>query len=376
MLVTNQYRPDPRVHKEAKALLEGGHKVTVIAWDREHARPMKESVEGVELVRIRTGKVSSMARLLLNYPMFMAKALMAARKMRPNAVHAHDLDTLVIGILIANLHDVPLVYDAHERYAKMIAVDVPPVISRSVQCLEDRIIVRADLVITINDVMAEQLREHATSDVITIMNCIDLPDLSNVKVHDEHRTLVILNAVTFEPMRYIEESIEVISKIDDCILRIAGSGRLQGAVEEAAKKYDNVEYLGFLPHAKMLEEYPRSDVILLLADPRNENYRTGTANKMGEAMAYGIPLIASKGTLSGDIIAAEGCGISIDWSEKNFRDAIMRLRDPGLRNQMGQMGRRAAEREYNWGLMKKRLNERYTRLLDRSTGGSVEEPLT
>ena len=93
-------------------------------------------------------------------------------------------------------------------------------------------------------------------------------------------------------------------------------------------------------------------------------------------MAYGIPLIASKGTLSGDIIAAEGCGISIDWSEKNFRDAIMRLRDPGLRNQMGQMGRRAAEREYNWGLMKKRLNGRYTRLLDRSTGGSVEEPLT
>jgi len=232
-----------------------------------------------------------------------------------------------------------------------------------VQRFEDMLVPKADLVVTINEVMAEGLRKHSQEDVLVVMNVIELPPLSKMRVHEDQGPIVLFNPVTFEPMRYLEESMDAASKIPGCILRIAGSGRLKGAVERASEMFPNVEYLGYLPFTELLEEYTKADVVLILADPANENYRTGIANKMGEGMAFGLPVLASRGTLTGDIVEANGCGMTFDWSEDNFRAAIEVLRDHNARMDMGRKGRAAAEREYNWGVMGQRLLRAYERLL-------------
>ncbi len=363
MLVTNEYRPDPRVHKEARALIDGGHEVTVAAWDRQRARPPREVVEGVRLHRVRTGRVGGQLALVLNYPLFLLRCLAAAREVRPEIVHAHDLDTLPAGLLISRLRGVPIVYDAHERYAKMIAMDVPAAVSRLVEKLEQTMLPRVDLAITINEAMAAEMERHTRDKVLVIMNVIELPPRSRTRQHVENESIVLFNPVTFEPMRYLEESIEAASKTDRCVLRIAGSGRLQKAVEKGAREHDNVEYIGHLPFSRLLEEYDKVDAVLILIDPANENYRTGTANKLGECMAFGLPILVSKGTLNAMIVEREGCGISFDWSEENFRRAVDSLRDRRTREEMGRRGRDAAEREYNWGTMKERLQYAYARIL-------------
>jgi glycosyltransferase involved in cell wall biosynthesis len=366
MLVTNEYRPDPRVHKEAKALIDGSHEVTVAAWDRLRSQPPREVVEGVRLHRVRTGRVGGQMALVLNYPLFLLRSLAAAKEVRPEIVHAHDLDTLPIGLLISRLRRIPLVYDAHERYAKMIAMDVPAAVSGVVDRFERALLPRPDLVITINEAMAAELEKYARDKVLVIMNVIELPPRSKVKEHSPHDAIVLFNPVTFEPMRYLEESMAAMSSISNCILRLAGSGRLLPAVERAAQEHDNIEFLGHLPFTKLLEEYVKVDVVLILADPANENYRTGTANKMGEGMAFGLPLLASKGTLSATVVEREGCGLTFDWSEEDFRQAIDHLRDPAVRSEMGRKGREAAEREFNWGAMRDRLQNAYARLLSSS----------
>jgi glycosyltransferase involved in cell wall biosynthesis len=363
MLVTNEYRPDPRVHKEARALIEGGHEVTVAAWDRLCSRPRDEVMEGVNLRRITTGKVGGQMALVLSYPLFLLKAMVAAKAVSPNIVHAHDLDTLPVGILISRLRNIPLVYDAHERYAKMIAMDVPAAVSLVVDRFEHLLLPVPDVVITINEVMAEEMEKHTRDEVIVIMNVIELPPASKVRVHQRHDVIVLFNPVTFEPMRYLEESMEAAAKIENCVLRLAGSGRLKPAVERAAQQHKNIEFLGHLPFNKLVEEYEKVDVVLILADPANENYRTGTANKLGEGMAFGLPLLASKGTLSATVVEENRCGVTFDWSEDNFRTAIDELRDAAVRAEMGRRGREAAEKEHNWSLMKDRLLKAYNRLL-------------
>ena len=45
MLLSNAFRPDPRVLKEARSLAEAGYEVTVIAWDREGKYPAAELVK-------------------------------------------------------------------------------------------------------------------------------------------------------------------------------------------------------------------------------------------------------------------------------------------------------------------------------------------
>jgi glycosyltransferase involved in cell wall biosynthesis len=363
MLVTNEYRPDPRVHKEARALLEGGHQVTVAAWDRLCSRLRDEVMEGVKVRRITTGRVGGQTALVLRSLLFLLKAMAAAKTARPDIVHAHDLDTLVAGILISRLRRIPLVYDAHERYAKMIAMDVPAVVSRVVERFERFLLPVPDAVITINEVMAAEMERHTRDKVVIIMNVIDLPPVSKVKVHEPHEVIVLFNPVTFEPMRYLEESIAAASRIENCVLRLAGSGRLQPAVETAARQHENIEFLGYLPFTRLVEEYEKVDVVLILADPANENYRNGTANKLGEGMAFGLPLLASKGTLSATVVEEHRCGLTFDWSEENFRRAVDELRDPVVRTEMGRRGRAAAEKEHHWGIMKDRLLRTYARLL-------------
>ncbi len=365
MLVTNEYRPDPRVHKEARALIQGGYEVVVAAWDRTWARPPREEMEGVQVHRLRTRKVGGQMALALNYPFFMLRALGEAKRTGPGAVHAHDLDTLPAGLLISRLRGIPVVFDAHERYAEMIALDVPRAVTRVVQLVEDLLVPHVDLAITINEVMAKELGRHARDDVLVIMNVIELPPASQVRRHGPSDPLVLFNPVTFEPMRYLEESMEAVTTVPRCVLRIAGSGRLQEAVVRASQRTPQVEYIGHLPFTQLLREYDRVDVVLILADPANENYRTGTANKLGECMAFGLPILVSQGTLNAEIVERIGCGVAFEWSEENFRQAIERLRDPEVRAEMGRKGREAAEREYNWGVMRDRLQRAYARLLSR-----------
>ncbi len=133
---TGQLRPDAcaheyrrtRVHKEAR-LIRGGYDVVVRPGTGRETTP-EEDVERVHVHRVRTGNVQGQLSLVLNYPLFLLRALREAGRVRPDAVHAHDLDTFPVGLLISRLRRIPLVFDAHERYAGMIALDIPLPISR------------------------------------------------------------------------------------------------------------------------------------------------------------------------------------------------------------------------------------------------------
>lgn len=54
MFVTNPCINDPRVYNEARSLVKAGHQVTVIAWDRYKQNQPLKSVDGIEIVQVRT----------------------------------------------------------------------------------------------------------------------------------------------------------------------------------------------------------------------------------------------------------------------------------------------------------------------------------
>src|SRR5262249_3694874 len=57
MLLSNCFNPDPRVHSEARSLVQNRYEVLVLAWDRERQRPMQEVVDGILIKRIRLRSV-------------------------------------------------------------------------------------------------------------------------------------------------------------------------------------------------------------------------------------------------------------------------------------------------------------------------------
>lgn len=361
MLLTNGFRPDPRVAKEAQALAQEGYEVTVLAWDREQKYQPEERFGEVLIQRVRAGWAGSMLALALRYPTFFAKAFRRAMSRDADVVHAHDFDTLALGALVARLKRVPLVFDAHEHYADMVATDLPRVVADLIDRMEAFFVRRADLVVAVNEAQSAYLRPNARGDIVHIDNCVDLPP-EPARFDRRRGPIVLFYAGTLEPMRYIEESIRAAESIDDCVYKVAGFGRLEPFVVERATS-GKVRFLGLLPHAEMMREMASSDAVLCLLDPQNINYRLSTPNKLYEAMAVGVPILTTAGTLSGDIVAREGCGAAFEWSDEAFRQAVEEIRDVEARARMGRAGRRAAEREYNWPNMRRHLLDGYGRVL-------------
>ena len=92
-----------------------------------------------------------------------------------------------------------------------------------------------------------------------------------------------------------------------------------------------------------------ADAVVCMIDPRDHNNRIASANKQFEAIVSGRPIIATRGTRSGEITEDESCGLVIEYTKDALKDAIVRLRDDqSLRRQLGEQALQAAIRRYNW----------------------------
>ena len=127
MLLSNAFRPDPRVEREAHALVNHGHRVTIICWDRQAELPPRENYNGTEIIRVHSirSAYGSGWRQLFYLPRFWRVASQLAWEFRPGIVHCHDLDTLYAGRQIKKQLKCPLIYDAHEHYPALMSLYLP-----------------------------------------------------------------------------------------------------------------------------------------------------------------------------------------------------------------------------------------------------------
>jgi len=360
MLLSNDYSPDPRVEKEAFALVKAGYEVTVLAWNRQGSKPCVETRDGLVVRRVMTA-FPPRKGLPFGHLEFLARSLIEAIRRRPDIIHSHDLDTLFQGAVSSRIIRASLVYDSHEYYAMMVRSDVGGTLSRFIDSLERLIVSNADLVVAANQRVLEHFPAPIKDRSIVVMNCVNLPVLER-RTGSETSRLRIFYGGSLEPERFIPELLQATMKDDRIELRIAGRGRYEPDVLSAAKACDRIKFLGYLSQKEILAETLASDVVFSLLSPDNKNYLIATPVKMIEAMTLGIPVLASKGTLCGEIVEREGAGIAIDWSLEEFEGAITILMNPAKRASMGENGMMAARRDFSWKEMERRLLEAYSSL--------------
>jgi len=355
MLLSNPFLPDPRVDKEAKALGQVGNDVTVLAWDRKGGLAPTFQGDGFRVVRVPTRL--SKGRFFLGLPIFSIKVIWKGLRSDFQIVHAHDFDTLPQAALLSKLKGARLVYDSHEHYAKMIMLDMPAWVANTIDGWETRLIGRADLIIAANDYVMDHLSPGVRGQKAVVMNCVDLPPKPSNRLVRER--LVLFYGGALEPGRYVLELLDAVKKEEGCQLRIAGRGRYEPQVREAAQQCPRITFLGYVDQAVIMRETSSADAVVSLLDPSNENYRIATPVKLLEAMAVGVPVITTKGTLTAKIVEEEGCGFALNWSQEAFILALSRLRDQASWSLMSMNARKAAEEKYNWKVMRERLLRAY-----------------
>ena len=354
MLLSNPHRPDPRVLLEARALMGAGYEVNLIAWDREASRAPEADEDGIHVLRLGPRCPSRSARRILGrLPRFWMRALRASRTVRFDVVHAHDFDTLPLGMTISRLSGRPLIYDAHELYAKMVENEVGPV-STLVWLWEKRCARMAEEVITVSDALAAELsvgrtekaRVVATSQDPSVVKGADVQ-----KIKDKYglKGFVVSYLGSLEPGRFIEEFMSSFKPEDKVTLLIGGSGTLEPQVVKEAQRNPALKFIGTVDADEALRLTWASDLVLAMMDSSNPNNVVGTPGKIINAMAVGRPMVTTRGLDIAKRVEGAGCGIVIPYSRPAFIEAVLKAAtDPKALADMGRKGLELYQKDYSW----------------------------
>ncbi|ASA78706.1 glycosyl transferase family 1 [Thermococcus sp. 5-4] len=369
MLLTNPFKPDPRVYKEAKTLLELGFDVSIVAWDREGTHPRREVVEGIEVYRVPIeSKYASFVDFFLKLPLFYLKAFLYIVNNRTGlyAIHANDFDTAPLAFFLTRLLKAKFIYDVHDLYYTRISLleerekDSPVrKILRTAEILFARL---SDAVITVSRSVGGRhegfkeffVKNGVVSDKIYVVwNTPDL-ELFPRLARQRHNGLIVGYIGTIRSISNFIPLFEVARRNKALKILFVGGGASRDKIQELlSTQYPdiNVEFVSHIPYQRIAEYYARCDVIYSVF-PLTENIRRTFAVKMFEGVVVGRPVIVNKDTLMEDFVQIHRCGIAIDITPKDVEIALeksLKLRPPiRLRD------------KWNWGRNKEIIKKAYS----------------
>lgn len=303
MISKSRYAEDVRIRREADALSAAGHEVTVLSLD-----PGADRVDGVGVVGL--GEVTGLVRgehrrrsrlfravrwLLLPehreraVSQFRAKVLAAEEDLGqpPDVVHAHDYPALEPGAILADHFGAPLIYDAHEVWSGMARFGRPePLRRRRHLSRERRLARRADAVITVSEGCAELLAEELGLEELTVVrNTFPVRDDLQAPAHPKGAVY----AGKIGPGRDLETVFASTAweGRGGLTLHLMGPRDEEPAVPGTAVVHDP----GTMEDVDRLLAEIGIGLVTLTRGPKN--HQVALPNKLFQAVAVGVPVVAA-----------------------------------------------------------------------------------
>jgi glycosyltransferase involved in cell wall biosynthesis len=363
MVVSNAFRPDPRVYREAKSLVTHGFRVVVYAWDRECKYPLNEMVDGILIKRIHLrSKYSSFFASAITLPLFWIFASLKMSSEKFGAIHCHDFDSVPVGLLVKALRrDVNLIYDAHEYYPAMVANQAPHLFRILLGWIDKVFAKTVDYVI----IPCEERRRLYTEakKIIVVPNT---PKLVNVPTTAKWKGFSIFYGGKLSENNGILVMVEAVQGIQNAKLVLAGDGPLKDIVKIVSKANSNIRYLGFISHQEVLRNLASADASFIFYEPTNINNICSASNKLFEAMMIGVPVIVNKEISQSKIVRDCDCGVMVPYGDIGaLRREIVRLQSSLLlRRRLGQNGKKAFRERFAWDLAETEFIREYEESID------------
>lgn len=328
MLTNDSQMIDRRILQEAATLVHGGHSVHLLAgfecngpadydadgvhvhrftydWDDERLKKLRTRVRrwfpnNDRVIALVNRTFMFLAHRLFAISPFQRYILEQAYRYPSDVVHVHDLPMLVPGLALARTWGVPLVYDAHELY---YAQDVlPKAVQKKYFTLERRLIRRADLVITVNEFIADLMAQrYGVPAPQVIYNAASEP----TKAIDTEASLqqrvggdgsIVLFQGWLSPERNIETLVRALPHVPEPTrLALIGYGGHEATLRQIAKELHvehRVHFLGMIPSDQLLHLTREADLGAIPYLPIDDNHRYCSPNKFFEFVLAGVPILA------------------------------------------------------------------------------------
>lgn len=269
------------------------------------------------------------------------------------------------------------IYDSRDIYMRSRGFEqMSPTLRRLLARLERRWARKCDAVITVNDAYAGVLAQHfgiARPPIVrNTPGRFAIPQPRPNKLREllglptSERIVLYQGALMTE--RGIEQGMDAILEVPGAVLVLMGYGGLRDKMIDLASKAPyagKVRVIDPVPPAELLNWTASADVMLMAIQPTTLNHWHTTPNKLWEAIAAGVPVVASDLAGMGEVVREIGCGILVDGTDPTaIAVGIRQILDapPEEWQAMSSRAQGAAALKYNWEAQVGTLLELYAQL--------------
>lgn len=315
-VVSNGCSPDPRVLREARWLVEAGHKVTIHAFDRLEDLPLSEESEGIQIIRHRVGKTPYGGAFSTLFGLRRFRKSVSKSLGEIDLLHCHDADTLPL----ANSTKAKVLFDMHDlhhTWARMPNPNSPlrNIIAKRMEQTMLRRAKKAHAVITSSEGFANWLSSKEIS-----AKAIENRPLRQTKLPIPATQTIgyfgkIREKSSFE---LLIEAMRQIPTQSRPRLLIAGDGTHVNEITNlAASSTDlNIEIRGPFDHSEIPTMMSEISLMFAMYSPDRGNINEGALPaKMFEAAAFGRPTIVNQDTPMGELCELEELGVTVEWGD-------------------------------------------------------------
>jgi glycosyltransferase involved in cell wall biosynthesis len=287
-----------------------------------------------------------------------------------------------VGLALGRRDRAPVIYDARDIYvdARNIA-RLPGFARRLFGAIERRWARRASRVMTVNRPYAEVMAERfgVPLPAIVLNASYRRPVATNApkallreRLNLAPDARLVLYHGGLSPDRGIEQLIAALPMLPtDVHLVVLGYGPLERWIRSRSAEpglTGRLHLLPAVPPSELLDWVASADVAAMPIQPTTLNHRLTTPNKLLEAMAAGVPVVASNLPGMAGIVEETGCGVLCDPADPvSVAGAIRSVLDasPAEREVRRERTLAAARGPYSWEAQVDVLLAEYGRLTGR-----------
>lgn len=157
----------------------------------------------------------------------------------------------------------------------------------------------------------------------------------------------------------------ILREIPNARLLLVGKGAIRRKLEEMIAQRslsERVTFVDWQPFEKV-PSFIRASAVCLVPHQSNAHTEATSPHKLFQYMLMGKPVVVSNCRPLRRVVDETGAGVVFQAGDSHsLAQAIVGLRDEGLRKRLGELGQRAVLSKYNWRKTSKKLLDVYEEL--------------
>ncbi|HEX7346967.1 MAG TPA: glycosyltransferase family 4 protein [Candidatus Limnocylindrales bacterium] len=269
------------------------------------------------------------------------------------------------------------IYDSRDVYMRSRGFERMRILRMPLAWLERRWARRVDTVLTVNDAYAGLLaKQFGIAPPPVVLNTPDRytppsppPDLIRDALGLGQDVRVVLYQGGLFSDRGIEQGMEAILQVEHAVFVLMGVGNVTPEISRLAaeeRMRGRVSFVDPVPPEDLLDWTASADVMLMAIQPTTVNHRFTTPQKLWEAIAAGVPVVATDLPGMAAVVRETGCGVLVDATDPTeIARGIRAIIDAPAeeRRAMRERTWRAGQDRYNWEHETETLLRLYRELL-------------